>query len=43
MYFKDIESKRADKQVHDSNQKKASAERLAKNSAWNKAHKKSKD
>lgn len=43
MYNKELETDKKAFQTYVSNQKKASAERLAKNSAWNKAHKKVKE
>ena len=43
MYNKDIESNRVANQTYNSNQKKAAQERLQKNAAWNKAHKKPND
>lgn len=39
MYNKELETDKQAFQQYVSNQKKASAERLAKNAAWNKAHK----
>lgn len=43
MYNKELESNREAFKTYLSNQKKASQERLAKNAAWNKAHKKNKE
>lgn len=43
MYNKELETDKQASQQYVSNQKKASAERLAKNAAWNKAHKPKQD
>lgn len=43
MYNKELETDKQAFQQYVSNQKKASAERLVKNAAWNKAHKPKKD
>ena len=43
MYNKDIEASCTGSQTYNSNQKKAAQERLQKNAAWNKAHKKVKE
>lgn len=42
MYNKELETDKQAFQQYVSNHKKASAERLAKNAAWNKAHRPSK-
>ena len=43
MYDKYLETNKEAKKQDDSSKKKASQERLAKNAAWNKAHKKTKE